>query len=413
MKVFSYFKTKVSFQILEQSLRLIFNVFVFYYVSDFFDFKTIASFNFGLTLSALFVAFNTLGLSNTLVVELENRDKSQILSSSLLISFFGTLFSILICIPITFFFKNLDFNIVILTVFAFSFKFNNINKSFLVALDFHKLNSILEILVLIIFIPLKILSLIKFGIFGFLISSLLENLISVLIHFVYYKKLNISFTSINIDLIKVLLKNALPFFLSSLIIGLYTRFDQLFLAYFIDNEELSKYYVGIKINNTFLLLIGVIISSYFPLMHTLMLKSKQNFLNEFKKIVKYLYLLGLMLILFNIIFAENIFTLIFDEKFRDTGWISALHSSIILFAFFGAISDNYSAILRDKKFIYDKYLATLFISISLNIILVPIYGILGSLISLIISQVYNGLFSDFFSKKRKELFYAKIPTLKI
>lgn len=408
MAAFSYFKGKVSFQILEQAIRLAFNIYVFFYVSKYFDYEYIASFNFGLTLSALFGALNTFGLTNTIVVELDSLNKNRLLSSSILISFLGTLIALLITIPICLLYSSLNFAIVILTVISFSFRFNDINKAFLLALDHHKLNGIIEIIILIIFTPIKILFLINYGIIPFLIIYIFENIISFVTHIIVYRKINLRFQiPVKKEIFKIL-NNALPFFLSSIIIGLYSKFDQLFLAYFIDNEELSKYYMGIKINNTILIFISVMVASYYPLMFKMMKDSKETFHKKIKNIIKYSYVISILFVVFNYLFVEDILSYFFDKKFENTGWIATFHSIILIFTFFGALSDKYSAIVNDKKFIYDKYLMTLIISVLLNILLVPIYGIMGSLISLIISSLYQGLFSDYFSRKRRDLFYSKI-----
>ena len=411
MNFTNFFFKKVSYQLLEQIFRVLINLAVFYYVSRTLDYDQLAVFNISLMLFGLLGAFQTFGLTNTILVELKNNTYSNnsILSNAFIINFIGNILIIAIGSIILLFFKNQNYPYLGLVILiCYSFKFNDLIKSIYVAFEKHRVNAIIEIINTIVFGCLKIYFLISLNFVGFLITVILENILILIISIIHLYLNKYRFINIDFKIIISLLRGSGVFFISSIIIGLYSKLDQLILAYWINPKEISEFYVGIKINDSTIMLMGVIISSFYPVLYDLYEKGKEDLLLKMKYYFKRIYILILVYFILNLIFAKSIFNLLFEDKFESAYWISIIHSPIVLFSFLGAVSDKYSAICGDKKFIYNKYLITLLISLLLNLTLTPSFGIKGYITSLMIANLYQGLISDFFSNERRGLFYTKI-----
>lgn len=227
---------------------------------------------------------------------------------------------------------------------------------------------------------------------------------------VFYFKKNI-YTLFNIKKYKYLISNSLNLFLSSIFIAIYMKIDLIIIKILLGTEAVAKYSVVTKISEIWSFLPVALIMVAFP-------KMVENYKFNIKKYDKYYEFLTILFFLISVtiiftinLFAKNIIIILYGNNFLESVAPLKIHIFSLVFIFIGTLF-NRSLILKNKT--KEILLATINGAISnilLNIILIPIFGIMGAAISTVISYSIAALFSFYFYKKTKAEFLNQINKL--
>lgn len=253
----------------------------------------------------------------------------------------------------------------------------------------------------IIFAVLKILIVVlKLDIRYYTATYLIEGIIYAIFLFISYKLIhkNIGKTckwSFDKDYAKKLLSNCWYFALSSIMVTIYMRIDQVMLGKMIeDKSQVGIYSAAVRIAEMWAFVPNSIISSFKPV---IMKYKGENNNKEYVKNLQRLYdISSLVSILFAIgitIFARLIIMILYGKAFLEASKILYILIWGIWFGILGNV--HYVWLICENKGKYSLfYSATGSISnIIFNAILIPKYGMYGAAIATLISQFIANIVS--------------------
>ena len=205
--------------------------------------------------------------------------------------------------------------------------------------------------------------------------------------------------SFRVNLIKPILTQAWPFALAGLLGTIMLNTDMIMLGWLKGAEEVGLYSAAQKIVLLFYLLPGFLAVSLFPSFSRLAGHDNEKFRSILEKGVSAALLIAFPLAVGGIILAPQIINLIYGAPYLP----ASPAFSILLFTFFLVFPGVFIAnaiFAYNRQKVFTAYVGAGAVgNIILNFLLIPLYGILGSAIATIGSQLLaNGL--NWFALKR-------------
>jgi len=213
----------------------------------------------------------------------------------------------------------------------------------------------------------------------------------------------------NIDFLKNLQIEALPFGLFSIIIILYSYVDTVMLSFLCTDADVGWYNAAYKIYEGLTVFPSIICGVIYPRLSRLFISNKKAHSILSLRASKYLFIISFPILICGIILSGNIINILFGKEFQNS--IIALQILLlgIIFVFqiwlFQAILNS----IDKQKIVMYVGLAGLVINIILNSILIPKYSFKGAATTTVLSEFIVFTFYYFYLYKS----YYKLPLLKL
>ncbi len=331
-----------------------------------------------------------------------HKNISRIFNFSLKLS---TLLSIIFAILLFYYSKDISLNIFhneqlipILHFFSLSLPFYIIYKLSLAALRglqnisaWSYIGNIGESAIKLIFTA--ILLYLGLGIIGATLAYVLTFFILAIISYVYLKKVHkISNLKSSFLLNKELLKYSWPLMLGTILMLLIGWIDTLLLGYFKNATEVGIYNAALPTSALLYIAPMALFSLFVPLLTELLtLKKDKEFKNIYITTTKWIFFVNLPLFSILFLFSKEILSILFGGSYTsgDTA-LQILAFGYLIYFIFDSSSKILSIIKKTKLILFNSFIA-LIITITLNIILIPLYGINGAAIATASSLIITGL----------------------
>ena len=225
-----------------------------------------------------------------------------------------------------------------------------------------------------------------------LISNILSSAI-ILVSWFYQNPLK----SLRVELnIKSILTKTSPFLIVALASYIYTNFDVFIIEYLIGTEKVGLYVIPFRLGMMMMLLHGVTAKAINPTISELLTLNKTKELESLlQKMSRYLTLLSVSVLFFFVFFGKFILS-IWGAEFVDSFYVLL----IIVMAQCINIVTGYTGLVMmmsgNEKIIGKLILCLIPVSIILNFILIPTFGIFGAAISFLICLSLQNIFQYFF-----------------
>lgn len=409
---YKYLLEKGGISFLFRMIGLILTFFIIKQISKFYNVETYGGFSIVQTFTLILLIIFTLGVQNTIVIE---HNKNKYSNNSLLyfviqifklVGFISIIPSLILIFGagiLSELFNNTELknSFIILGCSLTLMLFHDIFVYYYIAiknfLKFGFFMFLLPNLLFLIFIlsTYKNYNSLPYLTFFFCLSFILTFLIEIFISVKQYYIKNVSNLSY-----KSILGLSLPMMFSGLMQLLLNWTDIFMLGIMKTNEDVGKYNVAFKIGSMMLIFLATISIIILP-------KLSQYFeeknMKELEKIIKQSTKLGILIstpfLIALILFGKYILSFFGDE------YISSYNILVIIAitGYFGVLCGNIDQILNmsnnQKSLLYINIIA-LVLNIIINIILIPIYGIIGAAVATLITTLIMKLSCIIIIKKK-------------
>jgi O-antigen/teichoic acid export membrane protein len=212
--------------------------------------------------------------------------------------------------------------------------------------------------------------------FIYFIAYLFEITFSYIVCRIKYKKPKLK---INLKVWKSLIKNALPYTISILLLSFITNLDNIFLNYFTNEETVGIYSAAYRLVFVLITTLNTVNIALFP--------SLTNYYNQgekerFKKLaslaVKFLNITTFFCAIFIFFSSELIIGLIYDLEFAFSAQIlKILIWELIIRILYSIYSHNLTSIGKQKYFIYGLLIGNI-VHIVANLLITSTFGAIGA-----------------------------------
>lgn len=385
--------TNTSWLLLGQMFSLLLSFFIGTWVARYFGPEKYGIVNYVLSFVGLFAFIVTLGtdgiLNRELVIHPEKRD--ELLGTSFWLRFFGGLGAFLMAVSVAYFFGEAGtswFALIVLYSLNFLLQAPYVVSNYFFSSVQAKKSIQAQLVVTLISSILKVILILKGGsIFLLLLIYTLDCLWqSIFLLLLYYKQgLSVSSWRFMPGLAKQLWSNSWPLMLSSATYFIYLRIDQVMIGRLMNETAVGLYAAAVRVTEVFYIIPTVICNSLFPAI----INARQNNFKVFNRRLKYFYLLLLVASLFIALivslFAQPLILAIFGSEYLASVAILKIYvwSSIGLFLGLGI---NQQLTIENKtKTVFYINLITMVVNIALNVVLIPMIGLIGAAVATLIS----------------------------
>ena len=197
---------------------------------------------------------------------------------------------------------------------------------------------------------------------------------------------------------KSILRDAYPLLISSVMIAIYLRVDQILIRELIDDQEAGIYAVAVRLNEIFQMISIIIVSSVYPSIIKAKEAGEEVFFNRLYRLFSVMVILSLIMIVTFTFGGKFIITLLFGQAYIESAGILKILIWSGLFMGLATARTPYLMSLNWTKVYMVIAIGTCVVNIIANYILIPIYGGYGAAIASLISHAFAGYFSCFLYK---------------
>ena len=380
----------------EQLLRMVAGLLVGVWVARYLGPEQFGAFSYVLAFTSIVVSLAKLGLDNILIRELINHPEqyNNYLGTAFWLKLIGAMFVIILLafiLPLTSNDTTTNFYIFIISL-GLIFQSTEVIGFYFESQVLAKIISICKIIQLTLSSLLKIyLLLMQADLIWFVIVTLFDMVslaISYLIAY-HFSKRTYFYLYFNKNLAFKLLENAWPLIISTILVSIYMRIDQIMIKEILGEYAVGIYSAAIKISECWYCIPILVSSSLFPAIMNAKKISNTLYLQRLQQLYIMMIWIAISIAIIVTLLNEQIVHFLYGTQYETARFILILHIWTNVFVFIGIIGSKW--ILSENLQIYANYflIIGILVNFSLNLILIPAYGIIGSAISILISQIVS------------------------
>lgn len=366
---------------------LLINLFVSVYVARQLGPEQYGTFSFIISFVSI-AGFTLFAVDSLLIKKLhENKEKiNDLLGSALIIKIINSLFTITVATVSSLLLANTSTTILMIFVYStftffqsfsvvdFYFKINSKNKPVsILSLIIVVVSSVIKIIILYFNLPLI-----------YLLSSYVIDHIMGAVGYIYlYKRYVGSFLKLKFkkNIAKDLIIKSWPFTISVLAATIYIRIDQIFIKVLLGSESLGLYAIAVRFSEVWFILSEVICISLLPAILNAEKTNEELFLGRSKKLYSLLFYSATGICVFMYFISPILINTLYGEAYTNSIGILRLYIWSII-GFFIVTALNQFLLAKGKfKTILSINILGMILSVTLNYVLIPIYGIKGAAIA--------------------------------
>lgn len=358
-----------------------------------------------------FTAFVSLGIESILPRELINQPGKvkRLVSTSFFLKLIGGVVGFLLNVGLFYIFKSPDkYMLLMMSLMAslLIFQSTDISDVFFKAKLQAKFSVIGRNIAFILVAVLKLFFVYyHYNLIYFVATNAIEMLLGgVLVFSIYFKQGNtISIKNFDWGLGKFFLKDGLPMALSSLMVMLYMRIDQVMLTEITGDVANGIYSTGVRMIEIVYFIPMALADSFFPgIIYSKKHEGKKYQTNilGFYSIMTYI---SIFIALGTFIVAKPMMSLFFGQEFEGSGAVLQVFGVSIYATFIGIASGKYLVTENFKKVILLRIFLGLSANVILNILWIPEYGFMGAAYASFVSYFIPIFALAFFKSTRPQL----------
>lgn len=399
-------------QIGEKIINMLLSVIVTSIIARYLGVENYGLVNYIISTVLLFTAFSTLGMEKITIKDLiEKKDTEEnILGTSIFIRLIGGIILIVIS-QITIYILNgnnsLALIIALLMGMCMLFRAFEVIEYYLQAHMKLKIISIIRFISTLIVLGSRILVVIfDLGMIGFAATYLIDAIVVALLLYIWYKKnlkIKLKFST---KYAKNVLSKCWYVAISSLLVTLYMKIDQVMLGAMLDSTtENGIYSAAVRIAEMWYFIPTAIIASFQPI---IVLKKKESELLYEKAMQKLYNIIATVGIIFGIgisLFGNIAINILYGQEYMAAADILKISAWAGLFATLGTARSVWLVNENLQKYTLVYTIAGSITNISLNYLLIPTMGAKGAAIATLVAQFVTNILALLpFKKTRKSSF---------
>jgi len=411
--VVRYFKN-TSWLFLDKILKIISGLFIGVWLARYLGPEQFGTYNYVQSFFGLVAAFASLGLDRIIVKALVDKEfeRSTVLGTAFLLRFAAAsvVFFLLLISP--YFTNNTSTENHFIIVLAACSLFGTIY-----VVDFHfqslvlsRFSVIASIIVLSISSVLKITMIITGQPLSYFVYLLLYDAIAmaILLTVFYIQHSGSLFKwNFNYELMLSMLKQGWPLLLTNALVLFQMKIDQVMLRNMLNVEAVGQYAAAVKISEASYFLPMIIVSSLWPAIITSKQLGEKIYLARIQKLYDLMSVMALSIALVLSVSAEFLVVFLFGDSYKEAIIILQIHVWAAVFTYLGIVSGAYLVNEKMTRKNFYRALLGLLTNITLNYILIPMYGGQGAAIATFGSFMVTYYLYDALDRDMRRHFFMK------
>jgi len=389
---FKKYLANTSWLFLERIIRILVSFLVTIFVVRYLGPKDFGLYSYVLSFFWLFASLSTLGLEaiSTREIVKQPDKKDEINGTVFYLRLAGSLAAIVLIAATLFLTGEETYTAVLILILSGSFLFQSFS-----AIEYYfrgivkaKYNAYALSASVILSSALKVIFiLIKAPLVYFVIAVVFEYAALAIGLVVVYRlnKLSIFNWKYSKILAFSLLKDSWPLALSGIVVMVYMRIDQIMIKNMMSEEAVGYYSAAVRICEAWYFIPVTLCNAIFPAIVNAKNVSTEFYNNRMQKLYDLLTWLAIGIAVPVTIFSDQIIQLLFGSEFSSAAPVLTIYIWAGVAVFLGVASSQYLINENLTKLSFIRTLIGMILNVILNLMLIPLYGIIGSAVATLVS----------------------------
>ncbi|MFA0052391.1 flippase [Vibrio breoganii] len=407
-----------SWYFVEKIVFLITTFLSTFVIARYFGPEKFGLFNYVLSIVSVFFALSTFGIDNYLVKLIKGESSrsgiNAIHSSISRIRLYLSIF--VVTLFLLYFLFERDQVSFLCLLFSLKSIFTSLNSIEQEALVREKISSIVKIKCSIYTLGLIlkiIVAVLNVDIIYLILVIVFESSLICLCYFVFLGKLSIQISTNDLKTMRRIFIEGLPLCLSSALMVLYMRIDQIMIAQMMSKTDLGFYSAAVRLSEGWYFFLYIIAQSYLPVL----IDKKRSGIVEYSLSIRKIITTQLGFAIFTVgvlyVLSPLIVSFAFGDAYLDSISVMRLHLFSGLCVAIGTVTGKLLVIENLQRFSLFHATTGVALNCSLNFVLIPIYGINGAALATICSQLWASTISYFVFAQTRQIFTKYIFGIKV
>lgn len=371
--------------------------------------------NYALSYVSIFAVLIGSSLNNVVVRELIKfpKDKDKILGSSFVLKTLGALATFALSVGLVFLLGNqtpLTRTMVLIVAVGTIFQSFEVVSYWFESKVQSSYAVVARSIGFIISNLLKIyLILAHCGVVWFAVASAVEIFICAGAYVVVYQKSRAHIASWKYDkkIAKQILSDGMPLIIAGVISMVYSKVDRILVGSIISPGALGNYSVGTMLTDSWSFIATAVTISVYPSIIYTKMNQVQLYESRMKKLYSLMVIMAVIMCLPISIFSHQIISFLYGPRFDQAAIVLSIYVWTAVPAFLDIAGQKWLYAENLQKYLPIKSLIGSVISIVLNLILIPHYGVVSAAFTALLSISIATYFSNAFFRETRPLFLAQ------
>jgi O-antigen/teichoic acid export membrane protein len=208
-----------------------------------------------------------------------------------------------------------------------------------------------------------------------------------------------------------LFKDSWTLILSSFVIMIYMRIDQVMLGQMINDRAVGLYSAAVKISELWYFVPTALTSSVFPSIIRARSVSLEVYSNQIQKVLDWLAALAYVVAIVGTVFSTQFVVLLYGEEYAEAGAVLAIHIWAGVFVASGIMRSSWTTVEGFMTFALASTAMGAGINVALNYVLIPTYGGIGAAIATLIAQGFASYVATALFSHTRSFFWMQTKAL--
>ena len=200
-----------------------------------------------------------------------------------------------------------------------------------------------------------------------------------------------------------LFKDSWPLALSGIVVMVYMKIDQVMIKNMMSEEAVGYYAAAVRLCEAWYFIPVTLCNAIFPAIVNAKNVSEEFYNNRMQKLYDILTWMAIGIAIPVTIFSGQIIYLLFGNEFSPAGPVLTIYIWAGVAVFLGVASSQYLINENLTKLSFIRTLVGMILNVALNLILIPLYGIIGSAIATLVSYSAIVFVTSFHKEYRLQL----------
>lgn len=238
----------------------------------------------------------------------------------------------------------------------------------------------------------------------FAVATSIEAIVTGIFIVVFYIRFNGPKIYFSFQTAKRLLVKGYYFFIAGLLIMVYTQIDKIMLGHMTGGTTVGIYTAAMVISSLWMFIPNALIDSSIPIIMESKGKDELSYIKKNKQLYCSIIWIGIGASIVITILSKPIILLIYGDQFYESIKVLVILIWSRIFSLIGLTKAIWLTVENLGKYqVYFVGIAA-FLNVVLNLLLIPIYGAIGTAIATLIAEVVSAFFACLVFKKTRPLF---------
>lgn len=199
-----------------------------------------------------------------------------------------------------------------------------------------------------------------------------------------------------------LLKDSWPLILSSLVISVYMKIDQVMIKEMLDSDAVGNYAAAVRLSEAWYFIPMTIASSVFPAIVNAKSNNERLYHSRLQKLYTLMVWMAVSVALPISLISPWLIAVLFGNEYLAASSVLIVHVWAGVFVFLGVAFGKYLAAENLTKLAFYRTLLGAIMNVAINFLLIPSFGILGAAIATLISQFSANYLYDWVDSRLRQ-----------